>query len=290
MSLKAITALITGLFLSLNLSLEAQNLKVVTLNLGPDHPKDSLDHWEARKSGLVGMVRFHELDIWACQMAQGHHMSYLKEELREFALLEPETKIPAAPKFANPIFYRKDRFVPEKSGLFWLSPTPDEPSKGWDAESSVTCTYALFYDRMTENRFWVANARLAPKGKEARRESLQVILRKLEVLNEAPNLYPVLVLGDFNCSPNDPALSILNEQMVDASQLGEHACYGPIGTFTNFKMGKAPAKLQRQDYLYCSRQGWVVERCGVLTDTYRGRYLSDHLPVFVEFRQLSSGY
>src|SRR3546814_15261924 len=33
----------------------------------------------------------------------------------------------------SPLGFRRDRFTLVGSGTFWLSPTPDTPSKGWDA-------------------------------------------------------------------------------------------------------------------------------------------------------------
>ena len=40
---------------------------------------------------------------------------------------------------------------------FWLSETPDKPSKGWDAALNRICTYALFQDLKTQKKFWAFN-------------------------------------------------------------------------------------------------------------------------------------
>ena len=269
--------------------LSAQNVKVISLDLGPDQPKDSLNHWKARQRGLPPLVRFHQVDVMAIQGAQAHHLEFAKNELREYAALKPKMEHPL-PAEHTALLYRKERFAPEQSGLFWLSLTPDEPSKGWDARQKVTCTYALLFDRMTESRFWVLATRLDAEGGKARAESLKLILSKIDAFNAGPDRYPVMVLGNLQCAPGDNSLLPFNEQMVDAGQLGEFACYGPQGTYNNYQIEQSPGFDQKRDYVYCSRQGWVVERCAVLTDTYRGRPLSDHYPLFVEFRQIAAAY
>ena len=51
------------------------------------------------------------------------------------------------------IFYDTNKLEVLKSGTFWLSETPEKPSKGWDAAYNRICTYALFKQKNRENSF-----------------------------------------------------------------------------------------------------------------------------------------
>ena len=53
------------------------------------------------------------------------------------------------------IFYRKDRFTLIKNGDFWLSETPDQPSKGWDATCcNRICSWVQLTDNATGKNFY----------------------------------------------------------------------------------------------------------------------------------------
>lgn len=55
------------------------------------------------------------------------------------------------------LFYKTDKFNIVKSGIFWLSETPDKVSMGWDAIYNRVCTYALFEDKVSGQLFWTSS-------------------------------------------------------------------------------------------------------------------------------------
>ena len=66
----------------------------------------------------------------------------------------------------------------------------------------------------------------------------------------------------------------------DAYAVSETPPYGPVGTFNDFKWDAPDAVSKRIDYLWLTPQVRVL-KYGVLTDSWRGRYPSDHFPVVV---------
>src|SRR3546814_7474041 len=60
--------------------------------------------------------------------------------------------------------FRRDRFALVGSGTFWLSPTPDVPSKGWDAALPRIATWARLRDRTAERDLLVVNTHLDRKS------------------------------------------------------------------------------------------------------------------------------
>ena len=93
------------------------------------------------------------------------------------------------------IFYRKNRLEVEDSGNFWLSETPEKPSKGWDAACVRICTWALFKDKVTKKHFYVFNLHMDHIGITARREAAKLVISRMESCKKG---YPIVLTGDFN--------------------------------------------------------------------------------------------
>jgi hypothetical protein len=71
------------------------------------------------------------------------------------------------------IFYNSDKFKLLEENTFWLSETPEKPSKGWDAAYNRVCTYGLFQNKKTKRKY----------GYSIRILTMLVILPEPKVLN-----------------------------------------------------------------------------------------------------------
>jgi len=49
------------------------------------------------------------------------------------------------------IFYKKNQLSLLDSGNFWLSPTPERASLGWDAACIRICTWGKFQDKISDS-------------------------------------------------------------------------------------------------------------------------------------------
>ena len=96
---------------------------------------------------------------------------------------------------------------------WWLSETPDVPSKGWDAKYPRTATWALLSDLRTGRQLYFVDTHLDHRGVEARRQGLLMIVNKVREMN--PDV-PMVLLGDFNVEPGDSALLALDGLMLSA--------------------------------------------------------------------------
>ena len=65
----------------------------------------------------------------------------------------------------------------------------------------------------------------------------------------------------------------------DARATSATSPYGPVGTFQGFDL--AASLVDRIDYIFFSANSQVLTY-GVLTDSLRGRYPSDHFPVVAD--------
>ena len=165
-----------------------------------------------------------------------------------------------------------------KKGTFWLSPTPEKPSKGWDAALNRIVTWGKFQSKVTGKQFLVFNTHFDHRGVEARKNSAALIRNKIEEMTYNNNL-PVILTGDFNLTPDQEPISLIKKYLSDARDISEESPYGPLGTFSGFNWN-SPLN-NRIDYIFCYGPVKVL-KYAVISDSKEQRYPSDHLPVFAK--------
>ena len=161
-------------------------------------------------------------------------------------------------------------------GTFWLSPTPDRPSKGWDAALPRICTYGHFKTLKDSVEFYVFNTHFDHVGVTAREESAKLILKKISELN--PQGFPVVLMGDFNLESTSKGVQLILEKMLDVHIAAGTNAHGPKGTFNGFEFTKPVER--RIDYIFTSPDGFEILKSGILSDSFDCRYPSDHFPVY----------
>jgi endonuclease/exonuclease/phosphatase family metal-dependent hydrolase len=283
MSLLRPVVLLSSLTLALFLSghLSAQTHRLATFNIRWDNPNDVGNLWKDRAPQIIQLIKFHQIGIVGTQEVLAHQLKELNEGLGYAAIGVGRDDGKAKGEF-SPIHYDPSRYSVEASGTFWLSPSPDLPSKGWDAALPRICTWARFSSAAGE-RFYVFNVHYDHIGQEARVESSKLVATKIASLNTEG--IPVIWMGDFNVTPDNPAYlyPLSQPNWKDARLISQTPSYGPKGTFTAFEWDRMPDGII--DHIFV--QGKIdVLRHGILTDNYGKKYPSDHFPVLAEIRFL----
>lgn len=269
--------LITILFSS---AISAQNLKLMTYNIRLDVASDGENAWSNRKEFWVSQLNFYEPDIFGIQEALPNQVTDITALLPKYNHVGTGRDGIGKGESSN-IFYKKDRFKILQQNTFWLSETPDQISKGWDAALNRVCTYALLKDNQSKKIFWVFNTHLDHIGELARTNSIKLILSKIKELNTKN--YPVFLMGDFNSEPTEERIVNLKKEMSDSSEVSEEQPFGPTGTFNAFKHNEAVTK--RIDYIFLSKDNpYKVKKYAVLSDSKDLKYPSDHFPVYIELQ------
>ncbi|MFV8374483.1 endonuclease/exonuclease/phosphatase family protein [Flavobacterium sp. LB1P71] len=265
-------------FLLMSLFSYGQTLKVMTYNIRLDVASDGENDWNHRKDYFTSQIQFYEPDIFGVQEARPNQVIDITTALLHYDNVGIGREGIGKGESSN-IFYKKERFRLKESNTFWLSETPNEISKGWDAAYNRVCTYALFKDLKTKQLFWVFNTHLDHIGEDARTKGIQLILSKIKELNTKK--YPVIFMGDFNSEPNEDRIIGLKKIMNDCKEVSVEKPFGPSGTFNNFIHNEPVTKLI--DYIFISKNSiFKVQKYAVLSDSKNVRYPSDHLPVYVE--------
>ncbi len=262
------------LFFCLNAS--AQSYKVMTYNIKLDYPKEGENNWQLRKPFLIEQILFLKPDVLGVQEALLNQMCDLDALLMNYDFIGIGRDDGKKQGEYSAIFYNKNRLHVVQSDTFWLSPTPEKVSKGWDADFPRICTYALFQEKNSETKFWVFNTHFDHVGKEARENSVALILQKIMELNVQN--YSVILTGDFNLEPNEKPIQQLANHLNDSKTIAKLS-FGVEGTYNGFRYHK-PA-LRRIDYIFVSHN-ILVDTYATLNTHNNGFYPSDHFPVWAE--------
>jgi len=177
---------------------------------------------------------------------------------------------------ASPVFYLKNKYELLDSGTFWLSKTPEKPSRGWDAMFNRVCTYAVLKDKETGFTYAHFNAHFDHLGVIARQESIAVITRKIAEI--APSI-PVVFSGDLNDDEGTPMYNRAVESgLKDTKFLAETADSGKTyhGNLGGSNEGSPIDFIFTNGYVH-SVSSYTIDR-----EQINGMYTSDHHPVIVE--------
>lgn len=258
-------------------SFAQQKTNIMTFNIRMETVQDGENQWSKRKENLASMLEFYEADI--CGMQE-----VLVGQIRDLTKLLPTyTYVGVGRDDAkeggefSPIFFKKDKYTVLESNTFWLSQTPEKPSKSWDAALNRIATYAKFKDNKTKKVFYVFNTHFDHIGQVARRESAKMLVAKIKAID--PKI-AVILTGDFNSTPTEEPTIIINEGLIDAQKVSKQAHFGPASTFNGFESKEIAGKLI--DYIFLNTDKIKVLKHATLSNTWGGRFASDHHAVLAQ--------
>ena len=259
---------------------QTESYKMMTYNIRYDNPGDGENIWSKRKGFLSDQIAYYNPDIFGIQEGLHHQVQYLDSVFVDYNYIGIGRDDGKTKGEFSAIFYNNEKLKVLKEGTFWLSENPDEISVGWDAALERICTYGLFEDKFTKEKFWVFNTHFDHIGAVARVNSAALILKKIKEFNTS-NL-PVVVMGDFNLTPESEPIQLLSKALNDSEKVSVAKPFGPIGTFNAFQFNKPV--VDRIDYIFTSKNNIQVLKYAVLSDSKDCKYPSDHLPVLVEIQ------
>lgn len=234
---------------------------------------DSIYHWEHRKQASLELMHQEQPTVFGLQEACPDQQEYMTKNLPEYGYIGVGRDDGKRKGEFMSIFYKKDEVELIDGGTFWLSQTPDQVTKGWDAACFRTCTWTILKKKDTGKKFVYLNTHLDHKGQEARKESIKLIVAKAEELTGGK--LPVFITADFNSPTTNEIFKPMQEAMLDArveapvtDERGTLNCWGttPPGVVI--------------DHIFF--RGAEAQKFEVLRDKdYGAPYVSDHYPVML---------
>ncbi len=247
------------------ITVQAQMLNLASYNVRTATNSDVKqgDGWATRHATLCDFIRFCDYDIFGAQEVRHNQLTDMLAALDGYAYVGEGREGGEKGEY-SPIFYKKEALKLLDGGTFWISETPDQISRGWDAKYKRICSWGHFQLRKEKTKFWFFNLHLDHRGIEARREGMKMILERIRTIcGKGAN---VILTGDFNVDQNNEIYDIMADSGVlrDSYELAK-VRFAPTGTFNGFDPKKWTER--RIDHVWVSAPV-SVERYGIVTCHY----------------------
>lgn len=254
---------------------------IATYNIRYDGHTDLANDWVERKVPIAQFVLNYQVDIVGFQEVLHNQLLDLLQLLPNYTYVGVGRDDGKTQGEYTPIFYDSTKFIALQSGTFWLSATPEKPSKGWDAALNRICTYALLQNKFNKELTWVFNTHFDHVGMEARLHSAELILDQIAELLQKQDA-PVFLIGDFNMEPTDAGITLIKSNYKDLS-CSRHPELCSVPTFNGFTATIFDDK--RIDYIFGSERIIPLES-RVIETKFGLSFPSDHFPILVYFKVL----
>jgi endonuclease/exonuclease/phosphatase family metal-dependent hydrolase len=273
--LKVLLVIVLATFLQFA---HAQALKIATYNIRYDNKGDSGNLWVNRAPIVAALIEFHDFDVFGTQEALKNQLDDISNALPQYTRYGLGRDDGKEKGEHSAIYFKKDMFNLLKKGDFWLSQTPDKPSLGWDATCcNRICSWVYLEHKKSKKKFYFFNAHFDHQGVQARKESSPLILKKIK---EIAGAQPVIFTGDLNGShTSEWYLSLANSGLIRDSYKDVKKPYVNNASFNAF--GRARGRYDIIDHIFITKH-FTASKWGILTDTYHGKFPSDHFPVVAE--------
>ena len=236
------------------------------------------NEWKKRIPRVTQVIEKEDPDAFGVQEAHNDWMEALKKALPAYDYVGIGRDDGRKKGEFSAVFYKKEKFSKRRAGSFWLSETPDEPGKGWDAACVRICSWAKLKNKETEKEFIFMNTHLDHVGQIAMQKGAELIAEKAA---EIAGDLPVILTGDFNITPDSvPCKAVKDGGFKDARDIAKTT--DRSNTYHGFTSGTDG--ISTIDYVFV-KGGVKVKTFAVVKDQFDGYFPSDHFPVtaVVEF-------
>lgn len=231
---------------------------------------DSPNSLAERSERFKKLLQEYQPDIIGFQEFGESNFSYLEYMAQTYARIGGESE-------SNPIMYRKDRYDLVEQGKFWLSDTPDTPSRYEGVGSNRYCMWVVLEDKITGEKIQVTNTHLCWEGEdnELRLKQINVLLRYMK---DRLDKYPTFMTGDYNSYVDGPVYNAV----LDTGKLDPHLTAKVNLSSIDYTCGFFDNdKHYRIDFCFYNDQSTALEY-KILNDAYSG-YVSDHYAIITKF-------
>ena len=252
----------------------AQEMKVISFNIRYNSAEniDGENGWPNRRDAVVRMINEEQPAAIGLQEALIDQLEYLDKALPAYQRVGVGRDDGAEAGEFMAVYYDTAQLELIEVQTWWLSETPEEPSKGWDAACLRTVTVTHFRDKQKKkNEFFYLNTHLDHVGKTARDEGARLIASLV------PDKIPVIVGGDMNSTIEDEIFHHFFEVGLEAARdLTPHTSHEK--TYNAF--GKGESALI--DHFFV--RNVKVKEFRTLDGDYGVPYISDHYPIEIIIR------
>lgn len=244
----------------------AADLCVGSYNIRYRNQSDSIagDQWPRRCHTICSLINFQHPDVFGAQEVLHPQLLDLLSGLDGYRYVGVGRDDGHTQGEYAPIFYHPSRLQLLDSGHFWLSPTPDTPSLGWDAACIRICTWAKLRDLRSDSTLYFFNLHTDHVGTEARRRAALMVVDSIAKVTAQG--HRAILTGDFNVDQSDPTYAIFTGSgLLNDAYSVARIRLADNGTFNSFDPTLHTDS--RIDHIFLS-PSFSVDRYGILTNIY----------------------
>ena len=270
---KSLIQLILFLFAITTAKSQDLNLKIMSFNI--QQPFGT--NWDSRKSNTASIFNATQADVIGTQEAVNYQRDYIAQQTGYawYGIARDGGDNGEG----SWIFYKADKYSLDSSnsGSFWMSTTPNVPSR-FEGDYNRICTYVHLVEKSSGKSFYIFNSHFpTPDLPNARLKSAKLLTEK--IANRAIKSDPVYVTGDFNSNEGDAVTIWMKNGSDNAIKFRD--TYRDIYPTGNVNTGFGT----KFDYIYCptdskynSLTSWVIT----------SPVASDHYPIAATVRYNNS--
>ncbi|MBA4717400.1 MAG: endonuclease/exonuclease/phosphatase family protein [Verrucomicrobiales bacterium] len=258
----------------------AFEIDALSFNIRFDTSKDGENAWPKRKEMVGQWVKSESPDVIGLQEALRHQIDDIKKVATAYSEYGVGRDDGKSRGEHCTILYLKKRFSLDKSdcGTFWFSDTPEKvASKSWGNEIPRICTWARFIEKNTDKGFYVYNVHYDHRSQPSRLGASELIIQRISKRKRSNE--PIILMGDFNASENNPAIKIFKDEplnLVDTFRVVKPD-EKMVKTFHGFRGGSFSGG--KIDHVFMLPKMGKVSSAEIVRFNKEKRYLSDHYPV-----------
>ena len=258
----------------------AFEIDALSFNIRFDTSKDGENAWPNRKEMVGQWVKSESPDVIGLQEALRHQIDDIKKVATSYSEYGVGRDDGKSRGEHCTILYLKKRFSLDKSdcGTFWFSDTPEKiASKSWGNEIPRICTWGRFIEKKTDKGFYVYNVHYDHRSQPSRLGASELIIQRISKRKRSND--PIILMGDFNASENNPAIKIFKDEplnLVDTFRVVKPD-EKMVKTFHGFRGGSFSGG--KIDHVFMLPKMGKVSSAEIVRFNKDKRYLSDHYPV-----------
>lgn len=259
------------------------SVRVLSFNLRYINSSDTGDKaWAARRDGVAAIIKKDAADFVGTQEAFRQMIDDVRERAPGYGEIGVGRDDGKTKGEYSAILYRTEAWEVKTSGTFWLSDTPEVvASTTWGNNVTRVCTWGHFHSRASAAEVFVFNAHLDHESQPAREKSTALILQRIRAIESK---VPVIVTGDFNATPDNPAVKTMlaGPPVFTDAWLALHKDAQPAesGTFHAFSGRRDGGRI---DYIFAG-PGITPLDAAILNEAKDNKWPSDHYPVRATLR------
>ena len=258
-------------------------IKIMSFNVRTKTSNDEgVNHWDQRKEACVAVVKDHKPTIIGYQEAQyNSQWVYLKNQLaadyESYGVNRSDGTESGSGEVVG-IMWDPKIVKKIEVGTFWLSETPEKPSRSWGMTMNRTATWGHFEHIATGKEFFYINTHLPltndKYGETPKIEGMKLIANKFQEYKSDVDAF--FLTGDLNVEATHEAIDAIKGFMRNARTYANRS--DNFGTTNSFESETKKSKI---DHIYYNKELKNPVEYYTIRDTYNGvKFVSDHYPIY----------